>query len=281
MIKRRLAAETEIVRIVPGKGCELPNLGELWAARELAYFFIWRDVKVRYKQTLIGVAWAVLQPVLTMIVFSLFFGRLARIPSEGIPYPIFSYCGLLPWILFAQGIGQASTSLVGNARLITKVYFPRSIIPLSAVLTGLVDFAFAFLVLLALMVYYGIYPDARALWLPGFLLLSLLTSLGLGLWLSALGARYRDVRYAVPFLTQIGLFATPVIYPSTILPEPWRLLLGINPMTSVVEGFRWSLLHVGRPPGAMLGVSVSVAVVCLISGALYFRKVERTLADVV
>jgi lipopolysaccharide transport system permease protein len=259
----------------------IPSLRELWASRELIYFLTWRDVKVRYKQTVIGAAWAVFQPVLMMVVFSLFFGKLAGIPSEGIPYPIFSYCGLLPWTFFAQGMSQASNSLVGSAHLITKVYFPRSIIPLSAVLVGLMDFALAFLVLVAMMVYYGISPGVNVIWLPGFLLLALITSLGTGLWLSALNVKYRDVRYTIPFLTQIGMFATPVIYPSTLLHGSWRVLLGLNPMTAVVEGFRWTLLRVGRPPGAMLGISVLVALALLVSGALYFRKVERTFADVV
>jgi len=269
------------IRIAPVKGLRLPSPRELWASRELVYFLTWRDVKVRYKQTLIGAAWAIVQPVLTMVVFSLFFGRLARIPSEGIPYPIFSYCGLLPWTFFSHGLTQAANSLAGNSRLITKVYFPRSIIPLSAVLVGLVDFGLAFLVLVGMMAYYGISPGVNVVWLPGFLLLSLIASLGAGLWLSALGARYRDVRFAVPFLIQIGLFATPVIYPSTLLAGSWRFLLGLNPMTAVVEGFRWSLLRVGRPPGAMIAVSLLMALALLVSGAVYFRKVERTLADVV
>lgn len=281
MAKRGCTSGTSTVRIAPSKRLGLPSLKELWASRELIYFLTWRDVKVRYKQTMIGAAWAVFQPMLMMVVFSLFFGKLAGIPSEGIPYPIFSYCGLLPWAFFAQGLSQASNSLVGSAHLITKVYFPRSIIPLSAVLVGLMDFALAFLVLVAMMVYYGISPGVNVIWLPGFLLLALITSLGTGLWLSALNVKYRDVRYTIPFLIQIGMFATPVIYPSTLLHGSWRVLLGLNPMTAVVEGFRWTLLRVGRPPGAMLGVSVLVALALLVSGALYFRKVERTLADVV
>lgn len=281
MAERGYTSGTSTVRIAPSKGLGLPSLKELWASRELIYFLTWRDVKVRYRQTVIGAAWAVFQPVLMMVVFSLFFGKLAGIPSEGIPYPIFSYCGLLPWTFFAQGLSQASISLVGSAHLITKVYFPRSIIPLSAVLVGLMDFALAFLVLVAMMVYYGISPGVNVIWLPGFLLLALITSLGTGLWLSALNVKYRDVRYTIPFLTQIGMFATPVIYPSTLLHGSWRVLLGLNPMTAVVEGFRWTLLRVGRPPGAMLGISVLVALALFVSGALYFRKVERTFADVV
>jgi len=281
MAERRNATGTSTIRIAPSTGLGFPSLRELWMSREIIYFLTWRDVKVRYKQTVIGAAWAILQPVLTMIVFSLFFGRLAGIPSEGIPYPIFSYCGLLPWTLFAQGLSQASNSLVGGANLITKIYFPRSIIPLSAVLVGLVDFVLAFLVLVAMMVYYRIFPGVNVIWLPGFLLLSLITSLGVGLWLSALNVQYRDVRYTVPFLTQIWMFATPVIYPSSLLHGSWRVLLGLNPMTAVVEGFRWTLLGVGRPPGAMCAVSSLVAMALLVSGALYFRRVERTFADVV
>lgn len=281
MAKRGCTSGTSTVRIAPSRGFGLPSLKELWASRELIYFLTWRDVKVRYKQTVIGAAWAVFQPMLMMVVFSLFFGKLAGIPSEGIPYPIFSYCGLLPWTFFAQGLSQASNSLVGSAHLITKVYFPRSIIPLSAVLVGLMDFALASLVLVAMMVYYGISPGVNVIWLPGFLLLALITSLGSGLWLSALNVKYRDIRYTIPFLTQIGMFATPVIYPSTLLHGSWRVLLGLNPMTAVVEGFRWTLLRVGRPPGAMLGISVLVALALFVSGALYFRKVERTFADVV
>ena len=277
----REAAREYVLRIVPSRGWGFPSLRELWMSREIIYFLTWRDVKVRYKQTVIGAAWAILQPVLTMIVFSLFFGRLAGIPSEGVPYPIFSYCGLLPWTLFAQGLSQASNSLVGGANLITKIYFPRSIIPLSAVLVGLVDFVLAFLVLVAMMGYYRIFPGVNVIWLPGFLLLSLITSLGVGLWLSALNVQYRDVRYTVPFLTQIWMFATPVIYPSSLLHGSWRVLLGLNPMTTVVEGFRWSLLGVGRPPDAMCAVSSLVALALLVSGALYFRRVERTFADVV
>jgi lipopolysaccharide transport system permease protein len=274
-------ANGRVLVIARSRGWRFLSLGELWRYRELLYFLTWRDVKVRYKQTVIGAAWAILQPVLTMVVFSLFFGRLAGIPSEGIPYPIFSYCGLLPWTLFAQGMGQASASLVNSSGLVTKVYFPRLIIPLSAVLVGVVDFALAFLVLLGLMVYYGIYPGVSIVWLPAFLTLALVTSLGAGLWLSALNVQYRDVRYTVPFLTQIWLFATPVIYPSTLLHGPWRVLLGLNPMTAVVEGFRWSLLRVGSPPTGMFSASFAAAFLLLVSGALYFRRVERVFADVV
>lgn len=272
-------APTTVIK--PSPGWAFPNLGELWQHRELLYFLVWRDVKVRYKQTVLGAAWAVLQPFLTMVVFSLFFGRLAGIPSEGLPYPVFSFAGLLPWTLFSQGMNQAGNSLAGSAHLVTKVYFPRAIIPLAAILAPLVDFAIAFVVLIGMMLYFGIVPTVVALWLPVFLLLALVTTLAVGLWLSALNAQYRDIRYVVPFLTQLWMFATPVIYPSTLLHGVWRILLGLNPMTSVVEGFRWTLLGVGEPPGRMIWASVGAVAVLLVTGAVYFRRTERTLADVV
>jgi len=274
-------SETPVICIQPTHGWAWLNLRELWHYRDLFYFLTWRDIKVRYKQTAIGAAWAILQPFFTMVVFSLFFGQLAKIPSEGVPYPIFSYTALLPWTLFANGMNQASNSLVGSANLITKVYFPRLIIPLSAVLTGVVDFALAFIVLIGMMVYYGIWPGWNALWLPALLLLAFITALGVGLWLSALNVQYRDVRYTIPFLTQIWLFATPVIYPSSLLHGKWALLLALNPMTGVIEGFRWALLRTGSAPGGIFGVSVAAALVLLVTGALYFRRMERTFADMV
>lgn len=273
--------ETPTIRIEPSTDWGLPSLRELWRYRELLYFLVWRDVKVRYKQTVLGAAWAVLQPFLTMIVFSLFFGRLAGIPSEGLPYPVFSYAGLLPWTFFSQGMSQAGNSLANSAHLVTKVYFPRAIIPLAAVLAPLVDFAIAFVVLIGMMLYYGIPPTVTVVWLPVFLLLALVTAAAVGIWLSALNAQYRDIRYVVPFLTQLWMFATPVIYPSSLLQGTWRVLLGLNPMTSVVEGFRWALLGVGEPPGRMVWASVGMVTVLLITGAVYFRRTERTLADVV
>ena len=253
---------------------------ELWEYRELLYFLIWRDIKVRYKQTVLGAAWAIIQPFFTMVVFSIFFGRLARIPSEGIPYPIFSYAALLPWTFFANGMSQASNSLVGSANLITKVYFPRLVVPLSSVLSGLLDFAIAFVLLLGMMFFYGVRPTAAVIWLPPFLLLALVTALGVALWLSALNVQYRDIRYAMPFLTQFWLFATPIAYPSNLLSEPWRTLYGLNPMAGVVEGFRWALLG-SSPPGPMLGVSAVAAVLLLIGGVYYFQRLEATFADVV
>ncbi len=256
------------------------GLRELWEYHELLYFFVWRDIKVRYKQTVLGFLWAIIQPFLTMVVFSLFFGRLAGISSDGIPYPIFTYTALLPWIFFANGLNQASKNLVGNANLITKIYFPRLIIPFSSIISGLLDFAIAFTVLLGMMLFYEIRPSAAIIWLPLFLLLALVTSLGVSLWLSAMNVRYRDIGYIVPFLIQIWLFSTPVAYPSSLLSEPWRTLYAINPMVGVVEGFRWALLG-NNPPGLMLGVSTIVSIFLLISGLYYFKRMERTFADTI
>jgi len=216
-----------------------------------------------------------------MVVFSLFFGRLARIPSDGIPYPIFTYAALVPWTFFAQGLNQSSNSLVGSSHLITKVYFPRLVIPISSVLSGVVDFAIAFIVLVGMMCYYGFYPTAAIVFLPGLLLLALTTALGVGLWLSALNVKYRDVRYAVGFLTQFWLFATPIAYPSSLLPEPWRTIYGLNPMVGVVEGFRWALLGTNIVPGPIVAVSALAAIALLVGGAFYFRRMEKTFADIV
>jgi lipopolysaccharide transport system permease protein len=273
-------AQSPTLVIRPSRGWAGIGWRELWEYRELLYFLVWRDIKVRYKQTALGAAWAIIQPLFTMVVFTVFFGRLAKIPSDGVPYPIWSYAALLPWMYFAQAMNQAANSLVGSANLITKVYFPRLVVPMSAVLSGLLDFAIAFLVLVGMMLYYGFVPTAATLLLPGFLLLALGVSLGVGLWLSALNVEYRDVRYVVPFLTQFWLFATPVVYPSSLLPEPWRTLSGLNPMAGVVEGFRWALLGT-NPPGAMLAVSVLVALGLLVSGAFYFQRVEEGFADLV
>jgi lipopolysaccharide transport system permease protein len=274
-------ADTPIVIIRPSRGWVALNLRALWEYRELLYFLVWRDVKVRYKQTVLGAAWAIIQPFFTMVVFSLFFGRLAQIPSDGIPYPIFSYAALVPWTFFANGLSQSSNSLVGSANLITKVYFPRLTIPIATVLSGLVDFVLAFIVLLGMMLYYGIVPTMNIVWLPLFLLLALVTSLGVGLWLSAMNVEFRDVRYVVPFLTQFWLFATPIAYPSSLLPEPWRTLYGLNPMVGVVEGFRWALLGTTTAPGPIIIVSTLAALALLVSGAYYFRRMEKTFADVV
>ena len=254
---------------------------ELWEYRELIYFLIWRDIKVRYKQTVLGAAWAIIQPFFTMVVFSLFFGRLGKIPSDGIPYPIFSYAALVPWTFFAYGVSQSANSLVSSADLITKVYFPRLAMPIATVLSGTVDFILAFVVLLGMMLYFGMAPTLNVVWLPLLLLLALVTSLGAGLWLSALNVQFRDVRYIVPFLTQFWLFATPIAYPSSLLSEPWRTLYGINPMVGVVEGFRWALLGTDTAPGPLIIVSALAALALLASGAYYFRYMEKTFADII
>jgi lipopolysaccharide transport system permease protein len=275
------AAAPRAVVIEPAKGWVGLRLRELWEYRELLYFLTWREVKVRYKQTAIGAAWALIQPLFTMLVFALFFGRLAKIPSDGVPYPVFSLAGLVPWTFFANGLAQSSNSLVGNANLVSKVYFPRLAVPIAFILSGMVDFALSFVMLVGFMLFEGVHPTARILWLPAFLLLAISTSLGVGLWLSALNVEYRDVRYAVPFVVQFWMFATPVAYSSSLVPEPWRSWYGINPMVGVVEGFRWSLLGTGHAPGTMLALSVLVSVLLLTGGAYYFRRMERNFADVI
>ena len=276
----RTAALTAL-RIAPSKGWVSLKLNQLWEYRELLYFLVWRDIKVRYKQTALGAMWAVIQPFLTMVVFSLFFGHLGKIPSDDIPYPLFSFAALVPWTFFANGLSQSSNSLVGNANLITKIYFPRLIVPLASVFSGIVDFLLAFVVLLGMMLYYGLVPTLNVLWLPLFVLLAFVTSLGVGLWLSALNVEYRDVRYVVPFITQFWLFATPIAYPSSLLSEPWRTIYGLNPMVGVVEGFRWALLRTNTAPGPIIAVSSVTAFVILVTGAFYFRRMEKTFADIV
>lgn len=270
-----------VLRILPSHGWTRLNLAELWANRELLYFLVWRDLKVRYKQTLLGVAWAVIQPMFTMLVFSLFFGKLAKVPSDGSPYEVWCFAALVPWNFFAQGLVQSADSLVGSANLLRKIYFPRLVIPISSVLGGCVDFCIAFGVLLILMLQFGVTPTTKVIFLPPLLLLALVTSLGVGLWLSALNVRFRDVRYAVPFLVQIWMFATPIAYSSSLLPEPWRTVYGLNPMAGVVEGFRWALLGTQNTPGRMMIASAVVAVLMLVFGAYYFRRMERTFSDTV
>jgi lipopolysaccharide transport system permease protein len=266
--------------IKPSPGFSL-KLKELWEYRELFYFFIWRDIKVRYKQTMIGAAWAVIQPFFTMVVFSLFFGKLAKIPSDNLPYPIFAYAALVPWTYFANSITNATETMVANQQVITKVYFPRMILPVSAVLSGLLDFAISFTVLIAMMLFYGIYPTSNIAFLPLFLLLTIITALAVGFWTAAANAIYRDVRYVVPFLVQFWLFASPIAYPSSLVPGKWRALYGLNPMAGVIEGFRWALLGKGTPPGPMLAVSVFIVIGMLIGGIIYFRRMEGTIADVI
>jgi lipopolysaccharide transport system permease protein len=274
-------SDVPVIVVKPSRGWVSLKLNELWHYRELLYFLTWRDIKVRYKQTVLGAAWAIIQPFFTMVVFSLFFGKLAKVPSDGIPYPIFAYAALVPWTFFANGLSQSSNSLVDNANMLKKVYFPRLVVPLSSVISGVVDFILAFTVLLGMMLFYGIYPTINVLWLPFLLLLTLATSLGVGLWLSAMNVQFRDVRYTVPFLTQFWLFATPIAYPSSLLSEPWRTLYGINPMVGVVEGFRWALLGTDTAPGPIILVSSLVALALLVSGCFFFRRMEKTFADVV
>ena len=268
--------------IKPARGWASLNLGDLWRYRELVYFMTWRDVMVRYKQTVLGAGWAIIRPFMTMVVFSIFFGTLAKMPSDGLPYPIFTYTALLPWELFISALNVASRSLVQNANMVTKVYFPRIILPLAAVLAGVVDFLFAFLVLIGMMIYYGVHPGPAVWALPLYLLLAMITSLGVGLWLSALNVLYRDIGYIIPFLTQFWLFITPIAYPASMIPERWKLLYALNPMTGVVDGFRWALLgNQQSAPTAMLAVSSLIAVGVLVSGLFYFRRMERQFADMV
>lgn len=277
-------AEEVFDRVIgPSRSWVSLNLGEVWEYRELLYFLVWRDVKVRYKQTVLGAAWAILQPVFTMLVFSLFFGRLAGLGARiqgAIPYPVYTFAALVPWGFFAQGLTQSADSLVASANLIKKVYFPRLVVPLAGVLTGIVDFALAFVVLIVLMAHYRIVPSLAIVLLPAFLLLAMVTALGVGLWFSALNVMYRDVRYTLSFIVQFWLFATPVAYPSSLLNEPWRTVYGLNPMAGVVEGFRWALLAT-PPPGAIIWVSAAASLAILIGGAFFFRRMERSFADTV
>jgi lipopolysaccharide transport system permease protein len=275
-----MAESTQLV-IEPTRGWAVLKLGEVWEYRELLYFLVWRDVKVRYKQTALGIAWVVLQPLVATVIFTVVFGNLAKIPSGNLPYPLFAFAALLPWNYFAGALNRAGTSLVNNANLITKIYFPRLIIPLAGVINGLVDFGISLIVLVALMIYYGVVPNAAVLLLPFFLLMAIGTALGVSLWLAALGVQYRDVNYLLPFLSQVWMYATPVVYPASLFPERWRPLLGLNPMAGVVEGFRWALTGSGDAPGPLLLVSVGIIVVLLVSGLVFFRNTERTFADVV
>ena len=270
-----------ITVIEPPRGWLSLNLPALWEYRELLYFLIWRDIKVRYKQTVLGAGWAIIQPLVTMVVFSVVFGQLAKLPSDGLPYPIFSYTALLPWIFFAGALTRTGGSVVSSRGLISKVYFPRLVAPISAAISGIVDFAIAFVVLLGLMGYYGIAPTVAVLTLPLFLLMALFTALGVGLWLAAMNVRYRDIGYLIPFLIQIWLYASPVAYSSSLIPERWRPLYGLNPMAGVVEGFRWALLGTDWQPGALIAVSAGVVIFVVVSGAFYFRRMEKTFADVV
>jgi lipopolysaccharide transport system permease protein len=274
-------ADISVIRIEPSRSWLAVNLQELWAYRELVYFLVWRDVKVRYKQTVIGIGWTILQPLTTMVIFTVIFGNFAKIPSDGLPYPVFAYTALLPWDLFANALNRCTASLVGSANLITKVYFPRLIVPASAIISGIIDFAIAFVFLLGIMLWFHIVPSWHAIALPIFLLLALMTALAVGLWLSALNVRYRDVGHAIPFLIQIWMFLSPVAYPVSLVPEKWRLLYSLNPMAGVIEGFRWALLGKESPDFKLIAVSTAVVVVLLLGGLVYFKRIERTFADVV
>lgn len=274
------AAQETVVR--PTRGWAGVNLAELWRYRELVYFLLWRDIKVRYKQTLLGAAWAILKPFFSMVVFSIIFGQLAGLPTDGVPPPLFYYAGLLPWVFFQDGISKASESLVAGRNLITKVYFPRLAMPLSSVVAGLVDFGLAFVVLIGMMIYFRFVPTSAIWSLPFFLLLALITSLGTGLWLAALNVAYRDIGYVTPFIVQAWLYASPVAYSATLIQDDfWRILYGLNPMAGVVQGFRWAILGAGQPESQFLAASTLVALLLLISGMFYFRRMERTFADVV
>ena len=274
-----LPAVPSVVRIEPPRTTFELRLAELWRYRELLYFFVLRDVKIRYKQTVIGVAWVVLQPLLTMLVFTLFFGRLAKLPSDGLPYPVFYFAALVPWIYFSTALQATTNVVVDNQRVITKVYFPRLILPISSVLSGLVDFSIGFVVLAIFLLSYRIYPTPAAFWLPLFILLAIATALGVGLWLAALNALYRDVKYVTPFLVQFWMLASPVAYPSSLVPERWRWLYGLNPLAGVIDGFRWALTGRGQPPGPLLAASASAVLVVLLGGLFFFNRMETSIAD--
>jgi lipopolysaccharide transport system permease protein len=274
--------EPHTIYIKPSKGLAALNLRDLWIYRELIYFMVWRDVKVKYKQTLLGMAWAVIQPVMTMLIFTFLFGKVAKLPTDGIPYPVFSFAALLPWGLFVNALNQGSRSLVAHNNMVTKIYFPRLILPMASVFSGVVDFLIAFVILIVLMLYYQVTPAWYLLWtLPLFLLLAIITALGVALWLSAINVQYRDVNQALPFLSQFWLFATPVAYSAKVISEKWQIAYSLNPMAGVVNGFRWALLGSGNGPDAALWVSVGISVIIFISGLFYFRSMEKTFADTI
>lgn len=274
----KIHSDLPVTIIKPSKGWMPINLRELWEFRDLLYFFTWRDIKLRYKQTVLGFAWAIIQPFFAMVIFTLFFGNLAKMPSDGVPYPIFAYAALLPWTMFSESIIRSTNTMVVNSNIIKKVYFPRMALPISSVLSPVLDFTIAFVILILMMIYYGMIPTLNVIWLPIFLLLALATSLGVGLWTSALNAKYRDIQYVVPFMIQIWMFASPVVYASSMIPAQYQFLYGLNPMAGVIEGFRWSLLGTNAP-GMVILASVIVSVVILVSGAFYFRRMEKTFAD--
>lgn len=274
--------EVRVVRIRPQHGWSALNLGEVWRYRELLGFMTWRDLIVRYKQTVLGVLWAVLNPVLTVIIFTFVFNRLGNLASDGLPYPLFNFVGLIPWNLFAVGLGQASRSLVQNNHMLTKVYFPRMILPVSSIFAGLVDMLIAFVILAGLMIYYKFLPSANVWALPLYLLLTLVAGIGVSLWLSALNVLYRDINYISPFLSQVLLFLSPVVYSTNDIPEKFRLLYALNPMSGAIDGFRWATLGIEKSgPSIYLLISCISAVVILISGMFFFKRMERIFADMV
>jgi lipopolysaccharide transport system permease protein len=276
-----LAAEVVATRrLVPGHGIRLQRWDEIWRYRELLFFFVRRDLKVRYKQTVLGAGWAIIQPLMAMVVFTIFFGKLAHVPSDGLPYPVFSFAGLVPWTYFASALSAGSSSVGAYQHIISKVYFPRLLIPIAAVLSPILDFLIAFSILIALMLWYGIVPGPAVIWLPLLMLLAIATAAATSIWLSALNVRYRDVRFVVPFAVQIWMFATPVAYPASLVPQKWRAFYGLNPMAGVIEGFRWALVG-GPAPGLMTLVSAVVVAVALVGGIIYFRSFEGTFADVI
>jgi lipopolysaccharide transport system permease protein len=283
MLADRMSTSFTKERVIRPKSGLVPiDFRELWRYRELFWFLAWRDILIRYKQTVIGIAWAVIRPIVTMIVFTIIFGKLAKLPSDGIPYPLLSFTALLPWQFFSNALTESSNSLVANANMISKIYFPRLVIPASAVISGIVDFLLCFVILLALMLWYGVIPSYHILWLPPFFFLALFCSLGIGLWFSALNVEYRDVRHVVPFFVQFGLYVSPVGFSSSIIPEKWRLLYSLNPMVGVIDGFRWALLG-GKVTLYLPGLLMSsfMILIVLVSGAYYFRKMESTFADVI
>jgi homopolymeric O-antigen transport system permease protein len=277
----RMTPDKPLVVIKPTQAWAAINLRELWARREVLYFLVWRDLKVRYKQTVLGVTWVIVQPLVTALIFTVFFGILARVPSEGLPYTVFAFAGLLPWIFFSNAVTQSSTSLVASSHLVTKVYFPRIMIPAAAVATWLLDFAISFVMLGGLMVYYGVALTWNFLAIPALLLLLTFLALGVGMWLSAINVKYRDVRYLLPFLLQVLMFASPVIYPPAFVPEKWRWMLSLNPMTGIIDGFRAAIFGAKLLDRRSLALSVLISLLILVSGAFAFKRMEKTFADVV
>jgi lipopolysaccharide transport system permease protein len=281
MVDELQQRSVQTIVVEPSRGLADFNLREIWAYRDLLLFLSWRDISIRYKQTVLGASWAVIQPILTMVIFTIFFGNMAGVPSEGVPYPLFSFAALLPWQYFSTTLGNAANSLVNNSNLLSKVYFPRLLIPITSLVPPAVDFVIAFLVLIVMLVFYRVAPTWNILWLPAFMGLAVVTALGVGLWFAALNVKYRDVRYIVPIMVQFGLFVSPVAYPSSIVPAAWRPLYALNPMAGVIEGFRWALLGTNTAPGRMIAVSSVAAIVILVTGFFYFRRTEKTFADVI